>query len=457
MKNRFYTVLSLLLAAALAFGASAPALAAVPAKDAAEKEALTVFFNDRANAVKTELPYAVVTYTNGVPEHGISTMRDGQYSELDKSAERFLVPVLEGLFNNNSNLSQAFIKSLFNSKVNPENTLLLKQGVGRDRRVPVYGERYVSALAPADDYTIAADCADEGAISKIELRFSDVPLETAQAGSLGKAFSLPTGAIDPVVIGTRNTGDIPALRNIRFQDFYIANAAIDARYNANGEMVSYVATADYVFAFTFYDVMMLISAFLGYNVYAAVLNAMNVVMANLDRDGVSAEELLRDRQLNIVYNCTVTLDRINWTPRCFGDADGDGAVTAADARAILRDAVDLEPITNAADLVMCDMDFNGELNAADARLALRTSVGLDPAFSEVPEGKEITIADLDAITAPEEEETNDLPGEPVDPGPLPGTEEDPLITSLIQLIFDIVEGAKEIGKDQNGEPEDEFV
>ena len=61
-----------------------------------------------------------------------------------------------------------------------------------------------------------------------------------------------------------------------------------------------------------------------------------------------------------------------------GDADGDGKVTASDARLALRRSVDLEsyaPGTPA--FIACDVDKSGTVTAADARLILRAAVGLE--------------------------------------------------------------------------------
>lgn len=59
-----------------------------------------------------------------------------------------------------------------------------------------------------------------------------------------------------------------------------------------------------------------------------------------------------------------------------GDIDGDGKVTAADARAGLRDSVDLENLTKRQKRA-ADVDGDGKVTAADAREILRKSVGLD--------------------------------------------------------------------------------
>ena len=58
-----------------------------------------------------------------------------------------------------------------------------------------------------------------------------------------------------------------------------------------------------------------------------------------------------------------------------GDADGDGVVSAADARIALRVAVAMDSVDEET-LLKLDMDGNGEVNSADARLVLRGAVGL---------------------------------------------------------------------------------
>ncbi len=59
-----------------------------------------------------------------------------------------------------------------------------------------------------------------------------------------------------------------------------------------------------------------------------------------------------------------------------GDVNSDGAVTASDARTVLRASVDLEEKTPLL-LERGDVDKNGSLTASDARIILRASVGLE--------------------------------------------------------------------------------
>ncbi len=59
-----------------------------------------------------------------------------------------------------------------------------------------------------------------------------------------------------------------------------------------------------------------------------------------------------------------------------GDADSDGAVTASDARTILRASVGLDTLPLSI-VAYADSDCDGAISASDARYALRTSVGLE--------------------------------------------------------------------------------
>lgn len=59
-----------------------------------------------------------------------------------------------------------------------------------------------------------------------------------------------------------------------------------------------------------------------------------------------------------------------------GDVDGDGVVTAADARLILRRAARLITFTDEQDW-LADVDDDGKVTAADARIVLRVAAKLE--------------------------------------------------------------------------------
>ena len=70
-----------------------------------------------------------------------------------------------------------------------------------------------------------------------------------------------------------------------------------------------------------------------------------------------------------------TIGKTAYTP---GDVNGDGGVTAADARIILRVSAKLEQLSD-AQFVIADINSDGKVNASDARTALRISAKLDSA------------------------------------------------------------------------------
>ncbi len=63
-----------------------------------------------------------------------------------------------------------------------------------------------------------------------------------------------------------------------------------------------------------------------------------------------------------------------------GDADGDGKITAADARLILRRAAKLVVFTPEQE-ARADVDGDGKITAKDARMVLRVAAKLDPVES----------------------------------------------------------------------------
>ena len=71
-----------------------------------------------------------------------------------------------------------------------------------------------------------------------------------------------------------------------------------------------------------------------------------------------------------------------------GDVNADGAITAADARLCLRQAVGLEAYAKgSAAYTACDVTFDGGVTAEDARLILRAAVGLETLSGQPQESK----------------------------------------------------------------------
>jgi len=92
-------------------------------------------------------------------------------------------------------------------------------------------------------------------------------------------------------------------------------------------------------------------------------------------------------QGKITYRCLIkgcaaeysVFTPVKQVPSKVGDVDGDGVITAADARLILRYAVGFgsyDKVINTDTVKYADMDGNNKVEPGDARMALRAAVGL---------------------------------------------------------------------------------
>lgn len=93
-----------------------------------------------------------------------------------------------------------------------------------------------------------------------------------------------------------------------------------------------------------------------------------------------------------------------------GDVDGDGDISAADARLSLRACVGLEDYApDSYEFFHADYDRDGEITASDARMILRTAVGLEPLIESdyigPGESSEIPLSEEELEKLKEEEET----------------------------------------------------
>ena len=404
-RNLMKRTVSVLLCLALLLGAAIPALAAVKVVPAEEKEAWVAYFNDSVNPIKTDTPRAKVKFNNFVPDDGLTMSSDEGADPVDAELRKYLIPLLEGMFNTRSSTSRAFIQTMLGTGGNAAETLELHRTQLRDKAIPVYGEPYVSALTAADDFDIVLDIADgKKTPDQMAIVFQNCTLEEARASSIGKAFYLPSGALNPMIVTGERSKYAARLDKAQLGDFSIKDARLVAKYDRNGALTYYGSTIKYSFSISFTDCMNLLSAILGYDFYQATLNAVNVILTNLNRENVTPESVLGERKIFVTYCSTVEITDIDFSHRYFGDIDDDGRVTTADARAALRHAIGLDLISSSDDQIFTDVDFDGNITTADARLILRMAISRDPLFTDVPEGKKIQIVQIE-----EEPETPELP------------------------------------------------
>lgn len=78
----------------------------------------------------------------------------------------------------------------------------------------------------------------------------------------------------------------------------------------------------------------------------------------------------------VSVSLTVFSGIISANAAVLGDINGDGIVSAEDAREILRLSVGVEPMTPEMK-ILADIDCDGTVGAEDARLALRLAIGLN--------------------------------------------------------------------------------
>ncbi|MBR3767516.1 MAG: N-acetylmuramoyl-L-alanine amidase [Clostridia bacterium] len=100
---------------------------------------------------------------------------------------------------------------------------------------------------------------------------------------------------------------------------------------------------------------------------------LEVGFIDSDSDNAIFDAYFADIALSIAKSLLKNVGLEYIPPVIVGDVDGDGKVTAADARLILRASVGLEEI----DLETGDIDGDGKITSSDARAALRISTGLE--------------------------------------------------------------------------------
>ncbi len=91
----------------------------------------------------------------------------------------------------------------------------------------------------------------------------------------------------------------------------------------------------------------------------------------------------------VSVSLTVFIGVISANAAVSGDMNGDGIVSAEDAREILRLSVGVEPMTPEMK-ILADIDCDGTVGAEDARLALRLAIGLNTDKKGRTVGGEIT-------------------------------------------------------------------
>lgn len=121
-------------------------------------------------------------------------------------------------------------------------------------------------------------------------------------------------------------------------------------------------------------------------------------------EGDYNELLSSDWDENLVWNYSLTVDEeapkaqleIQEVP--YGDLDGDGVVTAADASLLLRYLVDLSELTD-DQLSLADANGDGVISVKDAAAMLRMCVGLDQAVGTTYRITKLVVSDNHSLAS----------------------------------------------------------
>lgn len=409
-------------------------------------------FTEKANSIKKDTPYCVVSNESGLAENGIKVEYGGDGNaydeEVDAKVEKWLSPVFDGMFKSNSSVALSFIETLLGKGFLGLDTRTFYKNENRDKYVPLFGEDVVSRLTPDDkdfELTVSYDSEDPDRLLGIRVMYYRDDVNTGEESSMDKVFSISDGTIDPIIISGNNSSATKL--DVKFKDFKYGTSKVNLYFDENGDVERYISEVPYEFSVSLYDLLNVFDAVnrnFGFTFSFAQMGIKlaNTILTNLGKDSITAESVLSDYSLRIRYIVRTVVSDFNFAPRIFGDIDGDGKVTVDDARAALRHAVQLDTIKTRDGLIYGDVNFDGVIDINDARAILRMSVKLDPTFTEVPAGKKITIVSTEPETpdTPDTPETPDTPDTPDNPEtPKPDYSDLELFpASVAQTIFDII-------------------
>lgn len=87
-----------------------------PENNPEEWAKFVTMFTEKANSIKKDTPYCVVSNESGLAENGIKVEYGGDGNaydeEVDAKVEKWLSPVFDGMFKSNSSVALSFIETL---------------------------------------------------------------------------------------------------------------------------------------------------------------------------------------------------------------------------------------------------------------------------------------------------------------------------------------------------------
>ncbi len=343
----FFTILNLITTKNDAPSYTETPLEQVQYTDAelARRQAIVDLVNKDLNRIKTECPGYSVNSQKGLPGN-------------NKDA-------VEGYVQQGTTLAESIFQLLFGKEKNPVNVETMMASIGitsffadagtsRHERgldstysVSVAGKPYVSMLEAKDVYNenpVTKSRYSDSYDFKIYLQDAINPgPESAQA----KVFDLFSDVKLYQTLSSLMPEIDQNLLKLRYVDCYIQGTV-----DKEGNLTRYL---------THYKVI------------------LQVDTSEFDYDLSQYMEAINNKEL---YESEEIYYNFDWSKRAFGDINDDNRVTTSDARALLRIASKLDPVTETS-VPFGDMNFDGKITTTDARILLRSVAGLQ----DIPQKK----------------------------------------------------------------------
>ena len=302
------------------------------------RQAIVDLVNKDLNRIKSDKPGFNVNAQTGLPGGNKDSVQGfvDQYTSMASS----LLDLLYGKDKNPVNIDKVMesigVTSFFADAAASRH----ERGLDCSYDVPVKGKPYVSMLEAKDIYNenpVTKSRYSDSYDFKIYLQDAINPgPESAQA----KVFDLFSDAkLYQTLSGFMPEIDQNLLK-LRYVDCYIQGTV-----DTEGHVVRYL---------THYKVI------------------LQIDMDGFDYDLTQYMESLNNKE---IYESELIYYNFDWSARLFGDVNDDGKRLTSDARALLRIASRLDPMTDSA-LTFGDMNGDGKITTADARILLRCVSGI---------------------------------------------------------------------------------
>ena len=308
------------------------------------RQAIVDLVNKDLNRIKTDKPGFSINSQKGLPGGDRDSVQGmvQQYSSVAESLFQLLFGKEKNPVDIDKMMDSVGVTSFFADA----GTSRHERGLNCDYDVSVSGKSYVSMLEAKDVYSenpISKSRYNDSYDFKIYLQDAVNPgSDSAQA----KVFDLFSEAKLYQTLSSMMPEIDQNVLMLRYVDCYIQGTV-----DKEGHITRYL---------THYKVIL----------------QVDMSQLNTEDFGYDLTQYLETVNNKELYESEVIYYNFDWSERLFGDVNDDDRVTTSDARALLRIASRLDPISETA-IQFGDMNDDGKITTSDARTLLRCVAGLE--------------------------------------------------------------------------------